>query len=473
MTNADQTAPAITTRAQTLIALLVAVSFFMENLDGTVIATALPSMARSFGAAPVDLDVGMSAYLLTLGVFIPASGWLAERFGARRIFATAIALFTIASALCGMVQDVESFVAMRILQGMGGAMMVPVGRLVVLRATPKERLITAIATLTWPALVAPILGPPVGGFIVEHASWRWIFYLNLPIGVAAFAAVFLLIPAEPARRAKPFDVIGFLLSGGVIVIAATLMEAIGNQVLAWRTLGGLGLCGAVLTVTAIRHFRRAESPLLDFHTLRVPTFAVSILGGSLFRMAIGAVPFLLPLMFQTGFGYSAFHAGLLMIAVFAGNLAMKPATTWVLRRFGFRRVLIVNGLGNALSLGACALLTPSTPVTLILGLLFVGGMCRSMQFTALGTIAFADVAPVEMAAANTMFSTVMQLTMGLGVTCGALAARAGEFLAGRGPPAFQIAFIGIALVAIVGMIDSFRLPVNAGGSLAGEATGKH
>jgi EmrB/QacA subfamily drug resistance transporter len=453
-------------RTQSLIALVVAATFFMENLDGTVIATALPAIAASFKVRPLDLNIGMSAYLLTLGAFIPASGWLAERLGGRRVFAAAIVIFTVASALCGLSTSLGPFIAMRVLQGIGGAMMVPVGRLIVLQKTPKDRLITAIATLTWPALVAPILGPPVGGFIVEHASWRWIFYLNLPIGVVALLGVMILVPKGMAHKGRPFDAIGFALTSFGIALCVLGLDMLGQRSADGTLVGPILAGGTASLAAALFHFRRTDHPLLDFAGLRVPTFAVSVWGGSLFRMSVGAVPFLLPLLFQTGFGYSPFRAGLLMIAVFAGNLAMKPATTPILRQFGFRRVLIGNGICNALALGLCGTLSASTPLAIVVGLLFVGGMFRSMQFTALNTVAFADVALPAMNAANTLFATAMQLTIGLGIALAALALRVGEILAGAGGPSFRIAFLVIGAVALLGVVDALMLPEDAGADLA-------
>jgi EmrB/QacA subfamily drug resistance transporter len=336
------------------IALLVAGAFFMENLDGTVITTAVPDIARSFGVAPLALNIGVSAYLLTLGVFIPISGWVAERFGARRVFAAALAIFTLASVLCGMANSLTEFVWLRVLQGAGGAMMVPVGRLVVLNNTPKERLIAVIATLTWPALVAPVLGPPVGGFITSYASWRWIFYLNLPLGVVALVLAWWLIPDRRAAQRRPFDWPGFLLSGSALLLLTWGAEVAGSLHPDWIEAGACMAAGAALLMVLGWHLRRAAHPLIDLASFAIPTFAITIVGGSLFRMAIGAVPFLLPLMFQLGFGLDAFHSGLLVIAVFAGNLMMKPATTPILRRFGFKPVILVNGLANVGSLAACA-----------------------------------------------------------------------------------------------------------------------
>jgi len=454
-------------RSETLVALLVAAAFFMENLDGTVIATALPHMARSFGAAPIDLNIGMSAYLLTLGVFIPVSGWVADRFGARRVFGSAIALFTLASVLCAMTGSVSSFVAARVLQGVGGAMMVPVGRLIVLRNTPKEKLITAMATLVWPALVAPVLGPAVGGFLSDYASWRWIFLLNLPLGLAALIATMLLVPPSPGSAERPLDWPGFLLSGAGIAGAVAGLELIGQSPAPWARIAILVFAGSILLLLAVRHFRRAEHPLIDLKSLTVRSFAVCMVGGSLFRMAIGAVPFLLPLMFQIGFGYNAFHAGLLTMAVFAGNLAMKLCTTAALRRFGFRTVMIVSGIANAGALAACATLDARTSVAVSCAILFVGGLFRSMQFTALNTLAFADIPPERMNGANTFFSTVMQLTMGMGIAVGAVALRIGDLFGGDTATGFRVAFVILGLIALLGTIDCWSLSRDAGDVVSG------
>lgn len=453
------------------IALLVAGAFFMENLDGTVITTALPDMAQTFGVAPLALNIGVSAYLLTLGVFIPISGWVAQRFGARRVFAAALVIFTLASVLCGMAHSLTEFVWLRVLQGAGGAMMVPVGRLLVLNNTPKDKLISAIATLTWPALVAPVLGPPVGGFITSYASWRWIFYLNLPLGLIALVLAWKLIPDQRAAERRPFDWPGFLLSGSALFLLTWAAEVIGGQNPDWNQAMACLVLGVLLLAALGWHLKRAPHPLIDLSSLAIPTFTITIVGGSLFRMAIGAVPFLLPLMFQLGFGLDAFHSGLLVIAVFAGNLMMKPATTPILRRFGFRTVLLVNGVANVSALAACALLTPATPVWLIAAILFVGGLTRSMQFSALNTIAFADVPQPRMAAANTLFSTAFQVALGLGVALGATGVRLGHWSAQQlgiaDWPAidYRLAFLLVALVSLLGLIDALRLQRHAGAGL--------
>lgn len=457
-----------TSRAISGMALLVAGAFFMEYIDGTVIATALPQMALSFGVSAVDLNIGMSAYLLTLAVFIPASGWIAERFGSRQVFTTALVIFTLASVVCGLTQNVSQFVVMRILQGVGGAMMVPVGRLAVLKSTPKSQLITAIATLTWPALVAPILGPPLGGFITDYANWRWIFFINLPLGLVAIVAALKLIPRDKNLQRPPFDGFGFITSGIAMLGLVYGLELAGKQQVNLPLMIGCLAIGVAGMALIIRHSRRADHPMFRLDALRVLTFRVTMGGGSLFRMAIGAVPFLLPLMFQIGFGMDAFQAGLLVLAVFAGNLAMKPATTPLIRHFGFRRVLLVNGTLSALALLACAFLTPQTPHWLIMLVLFIGGLCRSMQFTGISTLAFADVPPAQMSMANTLFSTAVQLSIGLGITIGAIGVRLGDQLAPLLGIAdlpgisYRLAFVLITLMSLAGLIDLLHLPANAG-----------
>lgn len=448
----------------TALALLVAGTFFMENLDATVITPALPAMAASFSTRPVDLNIGVSAYMLTLGVFIPISGWAAERFGPRRVLPAAIALFTLASLLCGLSANLGQFVATRILQGIGGALMVPVGRLVVLRETPKAALIRAIAVLTWPALVAPVLGPPLGGLLSEHGDWRWIFWLNLPLGAIALAAAWKLVPAFQAETGKRFDWPGFALTGGGLAGLLAATELWSWPAAGWPAAVLAAMAGAGLLVAAIAHLKRTAQPLFALDALALPTFAVTIWGGSLFRMGVSAVPFLLPLLFQLAFGFDAVSAGLMLMAVFAGNLTMKPMTTGMLGRFGFRRVLIVNGVLNAALIGACALFSPAMAPWAMGAVLFLGGMTRSMQFTALNSIAFTDVAPEHMAGANTLFSTAFQLAMGLGVALGAMAWRLGMALTPQADAAtaFRTAFLMVAATALLAVADCVGLRADAG-----------
>ncbi len=455
-----------------LLTFLVAGVLFMEFLDGTVITTALPAMAISFGTNAIDLNVGISAYLFALGVFIPISGWMAERFGGRSVFMAAITIFTIASLLCGLAPNLFVFVLMRVLQGFGGAMMVPVGRLIVLSHTPKERIISAIATLVWPALVAPVIGPALGGFITTYAHWRWIFYLNIPLGFIALILSYWIVPSMRSSTVKPFDWVGFLLCG-----AGTLIFLYGAELLS-RASANIALAvvliaaGCACLTGAFFYLKTAQDPMLDLSAFRIPTFATALRGGSLTRAAIGSAPFLLPLMFQVGFGFDAFRSGLLVMAVFAGNLLMKTVTTPILKRFGFRAILVWNGILGAAWLLGCAFIARDTPTAIILMMLFLGGLTRSLQFTAINTVAFADVAQGEMARANALFSTIFQLSLGAGVAMGAIAVRIGGLAAqafGMRIQAidYRIAFALVSLAAFASIVDAVRLKANSGDNIAG------
>ncbi|SAL42760.1 MFS transporter [Caballeronia telluris] len=473
--------PSDATRAHgssgSLIVALVAATFFMENLDGTIIATALPQMARSFGVHPADMSLGITSYLLTLAVFIPISGWAADRFGLRTVFGSAIAVFTAASVLCATTGTLHSFAAARVLQGIGGAMMVPVGRLAVLRATPKDGLMRAIAIITWPGLVAPVIGPPLGGFITTYSSWRWIFYLNLPLGLIGLFVALRYLDNTRENAGRRFDLPGFALCGLACTTLLYAMELIGRNDTPWTQTSVLVAVGAVSGVAAWLHLRRAKEPVVELSALKVKTFAVAMGGGSLFRISISAVPFLLPLMFQVGFGMDAFASGLLTLAVFAGNLSMKLVTTPVMRRFGFRSVLIVNGTLAALSLAAMSLLSPSTPKSVIVVVLFLSGLARSLQFTALNTLSFADVPKAQMSGASALSSTLFQMTMGIGVAAGAIALRIAQWLHGHDsqsvtPADFSVAFLIVAVIGLVGIADLFGLARDAGAVVSGHRAGK-
>jgi EmrB/QacA subfamily drug resistance transporter len=455
-----------------LIALLVAAGQFMELLDGTVITTAIPRMALSFRVHPVDLNLGITGYMIMLAAGIPLSGWAAERFGARTVFASAIAIFTGASVLCGAADGFWSFFAARILQGVGGAMMVPVGRLVVLRKTPKSDLMRAMALLTWPALVAPVLGPVVGGFLTTYASWRWIFFLNLPIGLAGLLATLVLIDNERAGNDRRLDWTGAMLSAAAAVAfvygASLLGTAAGNVPLGV----GLLILGAAGGWATVRHARHHGAPLIEFGAMRVFAFAATFRGGALIRIAINSAPFLLPLMFQLGFHRSPVEAGSLLLVLFVGNLGIKPFTTPLMRRFGFRTVLIVNGSLLAATFLGFALLTHESPPWLELPLLLLAGATRSTQFTAMNALAFAEVPPAGITSANTLFNLGQQVTFGLGVAAGAILLRVGHGVLGPSHAAvsvadFRFAFAGAGLICLAGVMDFLRLDGRAGAAVSG------
>jgi EmrB/QacA subfamily drug resistance transporter len=449
----------------------------MENLDGTIIATAAPRMARSFGVPSVELNVVITAYLLALGVFIPVSGWIADRFGARVVFSGAIALFTVASGLCALSTSLGELTLTRVLQGIGGAMMVPVGRLVVLRAASKADIIRVIAYLTWPALVAPVIAPALGGAIVTYTSWRWIFVLNLPLGVVALVVAARIVPDLRAERVQRLDWRGFALTGLGLATFVYGLELVTQGSASWDAVAAAVGAGLMLICWAVFHLLRSANPLLDLRVLKVASFRAANLGGSLFRIAISAVPFLLPLLFQNAFGWSPFKSGMLVIAIFLGNIAIKPMTTTILRRFAFRTVLMCSAGAAGATLALCAGFSARTPLVLIVVVLVASGVFRSVGFTAYNTIVFADVTPDAMNNANTLFSTVQQLTMGLGVAVGALALRAGAPLdrffgvSGTGARPFGAAFLLLGVVALLAAAEAGLLPPQAGSAIASRKLG--
>ena len=453
-----------------LTALIVACALFMQNLDGTVVATALPAMARAFGADPLHMNVALTSYLLSLAVFIPASGWLADRYGTRTVFRAAIAVFTLGSVLCGQSQGLWELVAARVVQGVGGAMMVPVGRLVLLRSVAKSELVAAMAWLTVPALIGPVVGPPVGGLLVTYADWRWIFYINVPIGVLGIVLVTRYVEDVRAPTPGRLDGVGLLLSGIALAGMMFGFETLGRGMVPLPVSAGLVLLGAASGALYIRHARRRPDPLLDLSLLRIPTFAVSIWAGSLFRIGIGAIPFLLPLMLQLGFGLPAVESGLITLASALGAIVMKPATGWGLRAFGFRVVLVWNAALSALLLAACALFRPIWPVAGLYAVLLAGGFLRSLQFTAYNTIAYADIPRPRMSAATSLYSTLQQLSLTLGITVGAAALQASTLMSGRTSPAladFSTGFLVVAAVALLASPLALRLPLDAGDEMSG------
>ena len=464
-------APARRTGSTRLTALIVACALFMQNLDGTVIATALPAMARAFGADPIHMNVALTSYLLSLAVFIPASGWMADRFGARTVFRAAIAVFTIGSILCGRADSLAFLVVARILQGAGGAMMVPVGRLVMLRTTPKHELVGAMAWLSAPALLGPVLGPPLGGFLVQYASWRWIFDINVPIGILGIVLVTRYVPDVKQAGAARLDGIGLVLSGIALSGLMFGLETIGRGVAPqWITAAMLS-AGALAALLYARHARRHPAPLLDLTLLRIPTFLVSVLGGSMFRVGVGAMPFLLPLMLQLGFGTSAVRSGMITLASSAGAIVMKPATTFALRRFGFRDTLLANGVLSAVFLGLCAALRPAWPGAALYVILLLGGFFRSLQFTAFNTVAYGDIPPARMSGATSLYATLQQLSLTLGVVAGAAALEIAMSLSGHDRPMvpdFSAAFLVIAAVALAGAPVALLMAREAGAELSGQ-----
>ncbi len=454
------------TRPARGLALLVAGAYFMEILDATVIAPAAPHIADDLGVAPVAINVAITAYVLTLAVLIPISGWLTDRYGARRVFMTAIAVFTVASAGCAAATDLPMLVATRMLQGAGGAMMVPVGRLVVLRTTAKTDLVRAIAYLTWPALAAPLLAPALGGVLSTYASWRWIFLINIPLGLTALLLARRLVPDLQRQDTGRLDWRGFLLAAGGLGLLVAGLENVASPDPDPLLSTVLLTAAAAALAGAVSYLLRARRPLLDLRIVRIRTYRLTALGGSVFRAVITSIPFLLPLFFQLGFGWSAAHAGLVVIALFAGNIGIKPVTTPLMRRFGIRTVLALAIAGSAACLTGMVFLEAGTPLPVTLGLLALSGVFRSIGYTAFNTVAFADVPPERMTSANTLMSTIQELGAGLGVAVGALLVRLGEPLNGPTMP-FRFAFALLVVLLVVPAIEALTLPRSAGNVVTG------
>ncbi len=457
-----------------LVPLIIACALFMENLDSTIISTALPQIARSLGAEPLHLSLAITSYLLSLAVFIPLSGWVADRFGAKRIFRAAILVFTLGSVLCGLSQSMTHLVLARALQGMGGAMMVPVGRLVLLRKTPKHALVAAMSWLSMPALLGPILGPPVGGLIVTYASWRWIFFINLPIGILGFWLVTRFIEETPPEPARAMDWRGWLLLGAGLALVVTGFELLGKRIVGDALLVAVLAAGALLLAAYWGHARRHPVPVLDLSLLRVPTFRTSVGGGSLFRIGIGAYTLLMPLMLQLGFGFSAAVSGGITFVSAIGALLMKATAPVLVRRFGFRPLLTGTAVLSAGFLVGCGLLGATTPHGVMLGLLFLFGFFRSLQFTCLNALAFSDVPSTAMSRATSLSSTIQQvaLTVGVGIASqllnASMALRGGAVLQAVD---FRYAFFGVAMLTVVSAWAFWRLAPDAGHALRGGPAG--
>ncbi|MFI9722380.1 DHA2 family efflux MFS transporter permease subunit [Streptomyces sp. NPDC052396] len=451
-------------------ALLAAGCFFMEYLDGTIVSTSAPRMGPALGVAPAAIGLVVTAYLVTLAVLIPLSGWLVARFGARRVFLTAIAVFTTASLGCALSDSLGQLVAMRVLQGAGGAMMVPVGRLMVVSGAEKTDIPRLVAYVVWPGLLAPVLAPLLGGLITTHADWRWLFLINIPLGAIAFTVATRLLPAlPPTTTAPPLDRPGALLTStglGALTWTAHLLSRPGPL---GSAPPAVAVLSAVLLTAAVVHLRRTAHPLVDLRTLRTRTFRASVGGGTLFWIVVSAVPFMLPLLFQDAFGWSAVKSGAVVLWVFVGNIAIKPLANRLLNRFGFRPLLLAATVGVALSTAACALFTAGTPVALIAVVAVISGAARSLGLTCYQVIAFADLPQERVAHASTLQATTQQAAAGLGVAAATVALRAGgplgEHLTGSpaGPVTVHaVAFCLIALVTLGAVAGALRLPRGAG-----------
>ncbi len=451
--------------------IVLAVALFMENMDSTVIATSLPQIAADIGTSPVALKLALAAYLVSLAIFIPVSGWMADRFGARRVFRVAIAVFVTGSICCALSGSLGAFVLSRFLQGMGGAMMTPIARLVLVRATPKAALVTTMAWLTTPALIGPMVGPPLGGFITTYFSWHWIFILNVPIGLAGIVASGRVLPEIAGEGRRRLDIAGFLLAGTAAAGVVFGLSVISLPALPPQVGIGTTVVGLVAAVAYVVHALRRPDPLLDLRLFRNATFRTAIGGSLLFRLGSGATPFLLPLLFQLVFGMTPFESGLLTLASAVGALMMKMLAPRILRAAGFRTVTAATAATGGVLIMASALFTASTPYWVVFAVLLVAGFLRSLFFTSANTLIFADIEDREAAQATAMGAAVQQIAVALGVAFagGLLEIVAAWSDAGLDHTAFSIAFIVVGFVASLSALFFLTLPPDAGSAVSGHA----
>lgn len=451
---------------------IVASALFMQNLDSTVITTALPQMALSFHTTPVHLSIGITAYMLSLAVFIPVSGWVADRFGSRTVFSAAIAVFTLGSVLCGFCNGVVEFAFSRVFQGIGGAMMVPVGRLVLFRAVGKGGLVQALSLLTMPALIGPILGPPVGGFITTYASWRWIFFLNLPFGMVGAILVWLFIENYREEVSPSFDWVGFLATGvaiSALVLDADLVVQPGASPALTIGLFGVSVASGCF---AGWYMLRRPAPIVDLSLLRIPSFSTGVAAGALFRIAAGSVNYLMAILLQVDMGLSAFTSGMTTIAPALSSLTMKMAIPPTLRRWGFRRVLLGNGFISAGAIAICALVGLSTPIYVVFLILLVSGFFRSLQFTSLTTLSYADISENRTSAATSFASMMQQVMNGMGVALAAVLLHFSQYLRAEGSHPVTVAdirivYLSMSLIALTACAFYARLAPDAGAEVSG------
>ena len=438
-------------------------------MDSTVIATSLPAIAADLDVGPITLKLAMTSYLVALGIFIPLSGWAADRFGAKRLFILAIGVFMAGSALCATADSLLAFVLARFLQGMGGSMATPVGRTILLRSTQKSELVSAMALFTIPAVIGPLVGPPVGGFITTYFSWEWIFLINLPIGALGMVLSWIYIPDIKSERPPPADLKGFVLSGlaaaGLVFgLSVVSMPALPPWIGMLAVILGL-ICGMLF----LRHARRHPHPLLDLEIFRVTTFRICVLSGTLFRISMAAVPFLLPLMLQVGFGYSAFHSGLITFVAAIGALITKFVAKRVLARHGFRNTLVTSALFAACGTAANAFFFPETPYLVLIVVLGMTGFARSFYFTGINILGYADIEHAETSKATAMNAVIQQISGALGVAFAGLILEMHTFATGAplGIASFHFAFIAVALLNAVAVVPILRLSPDAGSGVSG------
>jgi EmrB/QacA subfamily drug resistance transporter len=452
------------------VALVVATALFMQLLDGVIIVTALPKMAEAFHVNTLAMSVGITTYMLAAAVVIPASTWAADRFGARRVFLSSILAFCLASIGCALAPSLTLFVVARAVQGAGGSMMVPVGRLLVLHSARKSEIVPAIGLIVWPALFAPVLGPTIGGFLTTYAAWQWNFWINVPLGIAGLVLVLVIIPRDGDYRARPFDWAGFLLCAVALTALLYGFDALTSASLPVVDAAVLLAGGLACALGAAFWLPRQTHPLLDIAVLKVRTFlAAEGTAGWVLRVSINAPPFLLPLLFQVVFGLDPLQSGGLVMVYFLGNLVMKSTTTRMLRWFGFHRILVINGAIAGIAIASCCLLASATPYPVVAAVLFVAGLTRSMQFTALQTLAFSDVPSEHRSSASTLSTMFQQIAVVFSVGLSAAVLNASRVLHGGQLSRldFCVAFLVMGALTVIASLSLSRLPNDVGAEVSG------
>lgn len=463
-----EAAPDTATGGGRLVPIAVASALFMEFIDSTALSTALPTLASAFGSDPVHLKLALTSYLLALAVFAPASGWVSDRYGARRVFIAAMAVFLVGSIACGLSTSLGGLIAARLLQGLGGAMMTPVGRLIVVGSTPKARLIIAMGWFTTPALIGPLIGPPLAGFVLSVADWPWIFFINVPVGILGMIAVGRFVPELRGTERVRFDIVGFLLAALAISAVVVSSEVAGLSLVSNAVLAGLVLTATAAGVLYVRHARRVANPVLDVGLLRFATVRASLVGGTLARLGLGASPFLLPMLLQSGFGWSPGKAGLVTIAGGLGALSARSFMPLLLRHAGFRAVLVATVIATAVLTAIPAAFAIDTPIIAIVLALFLAGLARAAQFTTSGTVLYAEVPQASVSAAATLSTVAQQVGMSLGISVGGVLlhfSRATEGTVQAGD--FAVPFIVIGLITLLAVPIYARLHGAAGREISG------
>jgi EmrB/QacA subfamily drug resistance transporter len=442
------------TQSPKLLLWLVAIGFFMQTLDSTIVNTALPAMARSLGERPLRMQSVVVAYALTMAMLIPASGWLADRFGTRRVYFTAIATFVLGSLCCAFSQNLSQLVAARVLQGAGGAMLMPIGRLSVLRAFPRDEFLRAMSFVTMPALIGPLLGPSLGGWIVQVASWPWIFLINVPVGVIGLLVTRRFMPDSRAASAGRFDLSGYLMLAFGMVGISLALDGLAGLGMATATVRVLLIIGLASIAAYALHAVRAPQPLFAPALFRVSSFSVGLLGNLFARIGSGAMPFLMPLFLQLCLGYTPFEAGLALLPLALAALGAKPVAPWLIRRVGYRYMLVGNTALIGALIASFALTSLQQPLALRIVQLALFGFCNSLQFSAMNTVALKDLPPQHASAGNGLLSMVMMLAMSLGVaTAGALLANFEDYFSAatviaQTVSAFHATFVAVGIITL-------------------------